>query len=844
MLYIGLKCGIQGCGKRIDGYVDELKEHHVKDHRMPSSSKLPSQIQCSICGQQYWFFSALKTHIKQNHPRRDLQPAQQNENIIEDPPVDELNANEADIEIAVTGLTNPHFYDCENVSLEQTSSIISELITNLRCDVSLPESKLQAFIGGFSKILNNSQKHTMFLVKKFLVEKNIPLSDETVDFINSLYIPDLSTAVSEATSNVTYLAVKSDCCIPEPETIILGKRTKTQNVLVNASGKRKFYQMFKDDLRAKKTVTETDSIHYLSIIDTLKLIFSNSEARNMVAEEQRRSDGINQSYKDANQFLVHQFLQRFPNAIRLSIHLDEGEYCNPLGSRKSKNKLTNVYFKVQNFNSKINSSLDRIYLLMMINSKYVKSYGYTKLLEPLITDLKKLESADGVRMSLGQNIFTLRAVLVSILGDTAAVHDIFGLLSASANKFCRICEISRPQMHSGMLGEQELRSVETVERELGQVQSKVITAKSCGIKEKCALHALEYFRWPVNFGMDPMHDLLEGVVPLVIKLILKSAISATFSDADINKRISEFNYGPTEVADKPTSNFSTSHLNGKAKLVQSASQNWLLLRIFPFLFADILNAETSELIGSLLQICFLSFTNKMTNTLVSDFKKVLLDFHEAFKICFPSLKAINKVHHIAHYARICEESGPVCNNSCLLFEAKFKDSKAQAKTMRNFKNPTYSLTKRESLKQANSIINHSYEIDVPVILKESKIRKDLIDTALILLDQPEMVTVVENLTINSTRFRPGYVLKYQKPNGNYYGILLYVIRNTEGLLFVIQELNVVDFDRLLFAYKVTKSINVIRVSGDKILTRKTYTLWTLDNTDSEYYYISLKYNDD
>lgn len=685
----------------------------------------------------------------------------------------------------------------------------------------------------------------MFCVKKFLIEKNIPFNDdETVNFINSLYIPDLSADVSESTNNVAYLAVKSNCCIPEPKTIILGKRTKKQNVLANASGKRKFCQMFKGDLRATKTTTETDSIHYVPIIETLKLIFSNPDAINMIAKEQRRSDGIIQSYKDGNQFSEHPFLHDFPNAIRLSIHLDDVEYCNPLGSRKSKNKLTNVYFKVQNFDPKINSSLDRIYLLMMIKSKYVKTYGYTKLLEPLLNDLKKLESAEGVRMRLGQFAFTLRAVLVSILGDTAAVHEIFGLLSASANKFCRICEISRPQMHTGKLNEQELRSVTTVERELSQVENKEITSKSCGIKEKCALHTLKYFRWPKNFGMDPMHDILEGVVPLVMKNILKSAIGEVLSDTDINNRISEFNYGPTEISSKPSSNFTTSHLRSKLKLVQSASQNWLLIRVFPFIFADILNEDSSELIGSLLQICFLSFSNKMTPTLVSDLKRAVEDFYEAFRKCFPSLKPINKVHHISHYARICEESGPVCNNSCLLFEAKFKDSKAQARTMRNFKNPTLSLTKRESLKQANSIINHRYDIDIPVILKESKIRKEIIDTAMILLDHPEMVTVVENLTINSTLFRPGYILKFQKTNGNYYGILLYVIRNTEGLLFIIQELNVVEFDRLLFAYKVTQSKNVIRVSGDKILSRKTYSLWNLNNTDSEYFYISLKYNDD
>lgn len=144
--FVGLQCDFQGCGKQIDGYVDELKAHYVSEHKILTSSKLSSQIQCSICGQQYWFFNGLKTHIEKKHPRRDIQPAQENEIDIVDPQDNEQVTNDAECGTAVTGLTNPHFYDCENICLEQTSGIISELITSLRCDVSLPESKLKTFI--------------------------------------------------------------------------------------------------------------------------------------------------------------------------------------------------------------------------------------------------------------------------------------------------------------------------------------------------------------------------------------------------------------------------------------------------------------------------------------------------------------------------------------------------------------------------------------------------------------------------------------------------------------------------------------------------------------------------
>lgn len=70
---------------------------------------------------------------------------------------------------------------------------------------------------------------------------------------------------------------------------------------------------------------------------------------------------------------------------------------------------------------------------MMIKSCHLKTYGYSKVLNLLIEDLILLESEAGVPLQLGSTSMTIRAVLVNVLGDTLAAHDVFGLLSASAN---------------------------------------------------------------------------------------------------------------------------------------------------------------------------------------------------------------------------------------------------------------------------------------------------------------------------------------------------------------------------------------------------------------------------
>lgn len=850
--YLGLQCHVEGCEHRV-GSIAELKDH-FRMHGISTSAKTDLQIRCTLCRTQFWYFRSLSAHIKKYHPSIAENPPTINEEPLRDDLVgidaeagdDYGHDNENQAEIVIQGLTHPYFNESNNISLAQLSDTVSELITRLRCDVTLPENKLQAFIEVIHITMKTGQIYMLAKTRQFLAENNISFSDsKTIDFINSLYIPNLATAVGSLADNLTYLSMKADCSIPEPVTIVLAKRICTKKVLRTAARGKSFHNVFKHNLRVVQTRTQKDTVQYLSIIETLRLILTNPEARQMIDQEKRNTEDTLQSFKDGNQFLRHPFLQRFPNAIRLSIHLDEGEYCNPLGSRKSKNKLTNIYFKIQNMDPKINSALDRVYLLSMIKSSHIKTYGYAKVLKPLIDDLLKLESDEGVTVRLGNNFCTMRAILVSLLGDTLAVHDIFGMLSASANKFCRLCEISRARLHLGQLGDHfPERTTARTERQLENVLSKRITPKSCGLKKRCALHALTYFRWPENLVLDPMHDLLEGVVPMVIKLILRSAIrSARITDSEINSRIAAFDYGETEIAEKPSSNFSSVQLKSKGySLSQSASQIWLLFRAFPFIFRDILNESSRELIASMLQICYLSFSNKLNSFLINDFENVIIDFHHFFKECFPSVKAINKVHHLAHYPKVCRESGPIANFSCLMFEAKFKESKAQGRT--NTINLPLSLSKRLGMKQANSIMHHNYKINEPVIAKKTVCKKEVIDTKLLLGDLPEMITLIQDLSINSTSFRPGYIVKYLKNNGSYYGILLYMVQSGLSTVFVIQELDVLEFDRHLSAYKVVKSVNVLRATSDKILSRKTYSLWTLGLDNEDYYYISIKYNDD
>lgn len=178
---------------------------------------------------------------------------------------------------------------------------------------------------------------------------------------------------------------------------------------------------------------------------------------------------------------------------------------------------------------------------------------------------------------------------------------------------------------------------------------------------------------------------------MVMKLILRNLVieRRLITCAKLNEIIETFKYGREESENKPSANFSLTTLKSSKKSIsQSASQCWLLLRAFPFMFGHLsqYKQDFDRIIGALLQINFFCFSSKISYSQIDELESAVRSFHELYTICFPDINAINKVHHLAHYPEILRSNGPI--TSCFIFEAKFKESKGQAKTCHNFKNIT------------------------------------------------------------------------------------------------------------------------------------------------------------
>lgn len=303
------------------------------------------------------------------------------------------------------------------------------------------------------------------------------------------------------------------------------------------------------------------------------------------------------SYTSGQCFENSLYFQENPDALRIILYDDDAEPCNTLSSRAGNNKIAAMYFKIQNIPTQFNSSKKAVFPLIYAKSTDAKRHGYSRILAPLVDDLKRLEK--GVPVFFGSEKYIIKAVVIALAGDTLAVHDLFGLLGPSASLFCRECTITRnhfknnPFEHSFPLKDKHWYNLN-----LDKLRKKEITATDCGLKVTgCILNELTTFHVTENHAFDVMHDLAEGVIPVTVQLVLSCYYrnkKLGFNIDYINHRIKTFCYGYRDRKNKPSSNITAQMLlqPNTHRMRQTASQHLLLLRVFPFLFGH----KTPEII--------------------------------------------------------------------------------------------------------------------------------------------------------------------------------------------------------------------------------------------------------
>ena len=79
-------------------------------------------------------------------------------------------------------------------------------------------------------------------------------------------------------------------------------------------------------------------------------------------------------------------------------------------------------------------------------------------------------------------------------------------------------------------------------------------ASTYEVKRASILNQLRFFHVVDGLDLDVMHDQLERVLPLEMKLLLKKYIKVEENIIlrTLNERVRTFDYGPSDISEKPS----------------------------------------------------------------------------------------------------------------------------------------------------------------------------------------------------------------------------------------------------------------------------------------------------
>lgn len=358
------------------------------------------------------------------------------------------------------------------------------------------------------------------------------------------------------------------------------------------------------------------------------------------------------------------------------------------------------------------SSFEAIQLYAIVSYEKMKEHGVDKVLRSFFKDIKTLEE-EGITIDINGADVNFKGTLILCLGDNPAQCSMGGFKqSVSALKPCRSCDVdSESWKESFKEDPSRLRELEEHKRQVAVVTDPSLTkeqrnnwTKEYGVNGAGELLHLKYFDVTKCLPHDPMHVLLEGIVPAAIKQLLRKYIleDQLFSLEQFNDRLRNFNFG--YFADNTPALIDKDHLKPEKHVKQTASQVLGLAHTIPLILQEWSNDEyfDPEPLKNhiqLLQIMNLTFAYEISPLSVKLLERIIEVYCHRFKALYPNT-VVPKFHFLSHIPGHIRRFGPGRGIWCMRFEALHAYFKNLVSIVRNFINLSYTLSYRRQVKQA------------------------------------------------------------------------------------------------------------------------------------------------
>jgi hypothetical protein len=526
-------------------------------------------------------------------------------------------------------------------------------------------------------------------------------------------------------------------------------------------------------------------------------------------------------------------------AIQFHLYLDDASITADKGNRSKKNKLMFIYFALGNLGNRYRSTFKSINLLSIIRTETVTRFGLNVLLRPIVDDLKKLE--EGVLMTIRGKQVTVRGTLAAVIADNLGSHQIGGFKIGFSKGFrkCRFCMGTDDQIQSIFLD--ALFEPRTREQHndhcasLANVELREHFQRQFGITGDCILNELAFFHVIGGLVPDVMHDLLEGILPLVISKMILHFIKRKFFTLDqLNNKIKNFKYGYHEVVNKPCSIDRKQLINGKIN--QTASQMWLLAVNLPIMISSFIDESDSvwHCFTVLLRICRLVFLDSISQFqvyLLQDLiEEFLIEYKENF---FQSYKKNDpksvlkcritpKMHHLVHYPRFIKLLGPLKPFWCMRFEAKHSYFKSLQRKIKNFINPPFTLAMRHQQWQCKKFkASGDRFLELPILT--SPFKASLLSSsccagqigAILDVDSLEVsIRQYKWVSISSIKFKINacLILCPMNSHGQAFGMISNIVSYCGKFVFMCEMYRTVSFDNKNQSFLIEKRTDCLQIA--------------------------------
>jgi hypothetical protein len=657
--------------------VDALLSHLTWCHAILSSGQ---EVSCGQegCPRKFTCFKSLRQHLSRHT----------NEMVESDNSGPYCTASDTDVDMTddAVGIGND-IQKCESPPQEEGAIFLYNVRMAVLAFVCVLASKPNMTMANVEYVIE--QLHSLLDVVVRMITsrlKKMPVVDSALNSSVSQLVKDIAELPSSLDSVLT--KYKFEKLLDEmglyvrPQELMLGTREDRRH-MTGSSG------------CANVFVEET--MQYIPIGNLLSQLATRGSLQNHCSQSKlTKQTGMIADYVDTVSFKLNGICQNYPDAFRINLFVDAFETTNELGSHTGIHKLEALYMIVKNVSVNVLSRLENIFLVGLWYAQDVRKYGYERILRPVVDDLKRLASPEGLNV----NGLTLHGTLVLFSADNLGAHSVFGFLeSFNARKFCRFCDASKGDKKF-LESEYMLRSQTSYDNCVSRLTDADYNPSLTGIKGGCILNEIPYFHVVSNYALDAMHDLLEGVIPFELQAILPELIRKKFlSEEELQKLVLNFNYGPSDVNSKPPFTFSHS-------IRVKAAEAWCLLRTLPLIVGSRIprNDEHWRLLALLCEITDIIFAPRYSSGICSYLACIIDEHHKLFVQLFPSTSLLPKYHFLIHYPRCMLLSGPPSQYWCMRFEARHSFFKETARAVRCFRNICKTLAKRAQFSLAASLL--------------------------------------------------------------------------------------------------------------------------------------------